>query len=251
LPRSRRPAARIAGRRLRPRPSLPLALSLGIAGSYLLFAALAAAHYPSVYGPWSDNTLSQLGNVHLNPNGYVLYLVGCALAGAFAIAFFVSLGRRRASGTSLQRWLVLLLQALGVVGGFALIMNAIFPENEYAQHHFWAGVVFNSFAVAALVAIPALWREGGLNFVLIAFDIAAFAAVILMFVFAKVHWVEWVPGGMFLLFPIVLAISPDPPAPSPNGRTQDVPTGEGEMTSPQLLPSPLEGEGPGVRGSRR
>jgi hypothetical protein len=98
------------------------------------------------------------------------------------------------------------MQALGIVGGFALFMNAIFPENEYAQHHFWAGVVFNSFAAAALVAIPALWRSRGHNTLLIAFDVAAFTAVILMFVFATVHWVEWVPGGMFLLFPIFLGV---------------------------------------------
>jgi hypothetical protein len=53
---------------------------------------LAAVHYPGIYGPWNDNTLSQLGNVNLNPHGYILYLVGCGLAGAFAIGFFLSLG---------------------------------------------------------------------------------------------------------------------------------------------------------------
>jgi cytochrome c-type biogenesis protein CcmF len=37
--------------------------------------------------------------------------------------------------------------------------------------------------------------------------------------------------------------TPHPPAPSPS-------RGEGEAIPPQLLPSPLEGEGPGVRGSR-
>jgi hypothetical membrane protein len=191
---------------LRRSRSLPLLLAIAVAGSYVLFAALAATRYPRIYGPWNDNTLSQLGNLNLNPDGYVLYLVGCALTGTFAIAFFTSLGRWRSSGTPTQNRLLLLLQSLGVVGGFALVMNAVFPENEYAQHHFWAGVIFNSFAAAALVAIPALWRAGTRNTALIAFDVAAFVAVILMFVFAPVHWVEWVPGAMFLLFPIVLGI---------------------------------------------
>jgi hypothetical membrane protein len=218
--------------------SRPLVLATALAGSYVLFAALSAARYPGDYGPWNDNTLSQLGNVNLNPDGYILYLIGCALAGAFAIGFFVSVGSRATGGTQNQRRLVVLLQALGIVGGFALFMNAIFPENHYGQHHFWAGVVFNSFAAAAIIAIPALWRPGGHNAVLISFDVAAFVAVILMFVFASVHWVEWVPGAMFLLFPVVLAISSHPEhtlAPRPRFPRH---AGVGEQVRPEDLPSP-------------
>jgi hypothetical protein len=51
-----------------------------------------------------------------------------------------------------------------------------------------------------------MWRVGRSNSGLIAFNLVAFAAVILMFVFASVHWVEWLPGAMFLLFPIVLGV---------------------------------------------
>jgi hypothetical membrane protein len=186
--------------------SLPLILGIAIGGSYAFFAALAALRFPHVYGPWQDNTLSQLGNPKLNPDGYILYLVGCAVAGIFAMAFFLSLGRWRVSGSPNQNRLLLLVQALGVVGGFALFMNAIFPENAYTPHHFWAGVVFNSFAAAALLAIPALWRTRSSNSGLIAFNVMAFAAVILMFVFAPVHWVEWLPAGLFLLFPPLLGV---------------------------------------------
>jgi hypothetical membrane protein len=177
-----------------------------MAGLFALCLVLAALRFPHAYGPWQDNTLSQLGNRNLNPNGYVLYLLGCGLAGALAVAFFLSLGPWKASRTRYQQRLLLLMQALGVAGGFALFMNAVFPENDYPQHHFWAGVVFNAFAVAAIVAIPALWRPSGSNFWLIAFDVAAFGAVILMFVFAPVHWVEWLPAAMFLLFPLFLGI---------------------------------------------
>jgi hypothetical membrane protein len=177
-----------------------------MAGSYALFGALAAAKFPHAYGPWQDNTLSQLGNRYLNPNGYVLYLIGCALAGILAIAFFLSLGRWRVSRTLSQSRLFLLVQALGVAGGFALFMNAVFPENEYTQHHFWAGVVFNTYAAAALLAIPALWRPDRPNSALITFNVVAFAAVVMMFVFSPVHWLEWPPAGMFLLFPLLLAV---------------------------------------------
>jgi hypothetical membrane protein len=186
--------------------SLPLILGIAVAGSYAFFAALAALRFPHVYGPWQDNTLSQLGNPTLNPDGFILYLVGCAVAGILAIAFFLSLGRWKVSGSRNQNRLLLLVQALGSVGGFALFMNAIFPENEYAQHHFWAGLVFNSFAAGTLLAIPALWRAGRSNSGLIAFNLVAFAVVILMYVFAPVHWLEWLPAGMFLLLPLLLGV---------------------------------------------
>jgi hypothetical membrane protein len=176
-------------------------------GSYTIFGAVAAMQFPHAYGPWHDNTLSQLGNPNLNPRGYVLYLVGCALAGLFAIAFFLSLGPWSASGTRTQNYLLRLAQTLGVVGGFAIFMMAFFPESEYTQHHFWAGLAFNAFAATALLAIPALWRADRSNAVVIGFNIVAFTTVILMFVFAPVHWVEWLPVSMFLLFPLLLGVS--------------------------------------------
>jgi hypothetical membrane protein len=182
-------------------------------GSFTLFGALAATRFPHAYGPWQDNTLSQLGNPHLNPRGYALYLVGCALAGIFAIAFFLSLGRCGVESSGPRHSFLRLVRLLGAVGGVALFMNGIFPESEFALHHFWAGVVFNSFAAAAILAIPALWRPGRFNWGLSSFNVAAFAAVILMFVFAPVHWVEWVPAGFLLLFPLLVGVFTRMPAP--------------------------------------
>ena len=114
---------------------------------------------------------------------------------------------------------------LGVAGTFGLLMNGVFPENVYALHHFWSGVIFNSYAAAALLAIPALWSSGRSNHALIAFSGAAFTFVILMFVFAPVHWLEWPPAAMFLMFPVFLALFPrtsedqatDRPGQSPAG----------------------------------
>jgi hypothetical membrane protein len=185
---------------------LPLAFALGVAGSFAVFGILAALRFPQPYGPWHDNTISQLGNPNLNPNGYALYLSGCVLAGLCAIGFFTCLSAYGRRDSRNQTRLLRLVQALGIVGGFALVMNAVFPESQYAQHHFWAGLVFNSFAAAAVVAIPALWSRGGSNSSLIVFNLVAFSAVILMFVFAPVHWMEWPPAVALLLFPLLLAL---------------------------------------------
>lgn len=185
---------------------IPLFLGASVAIAYVVCATVAAVRFPTSFGPWRDNTLSQLGNPRLNPAGHTVYLVGCGIAGALAIAFFASIGRWRASGTDMQRWVLLVVQALGVVGGVGLFMNAVFPETSYSQHHFWAGLLFNAFAATSLVSIPALVRPGRPHRTLIAFNVAAFAAVIFMFVFASVHWVEWLPAAMFLALPYVLAL---------------------------------------------
>ncbi len=184
----------------------PLILSAAMAGSFALFAALAAIRFPEGYGPWHGNTLSELGNPNLNPDGYVLYLIGCAVAGLCATAFFINLGRWHVSGTRGQNRLLLLLQLVGMIGGLGLFLNAIFPESQYVPHHIVAGLAFNCFAAAALIAIPALWRAGLWNLALIGLDIVGFIGVILMFVFSSVHWVEWVPVGMFILFPFLLTV---------------------------------------------
>lgn len=184
---------------------LPFLLSGAAASAFVIFGAMAASRFPRGYGPWYNDTLSELGNPLLNPNGYGFYLVGCAVAGVFAMISFIMLGHWRASGTHTQNRFLLLVQVLGVLGGLGLFMNAVFPENQLTMHHFWAGLLFNCFAAAAPLSIPALWRTGPWNGGLIALGIMGFASVIVMFVFASVHWVEWIPISMFVLFPLLLS----------------------------------------------
>lgn len=189
-----------------PWPRLSLFLGVALSVTYVVFGALAWVHFPGEYSPLHDNTLSQLGNRNLNPEGATFYLVGCALSGMLAIAFFFSLAFLGRSGTRAQNWLLWLVQGLGAIGGFALFMNAIYPEDVLPPHHFWAGVLFNSFGAAMLLAPVALWRQGHANLRLIAITALGSVAVILMFVFAGTHWVEWLPVTLFLLSPGLLGL---------------------------------------------
>jgi hypothetical protein len=186
-------------------PILPVVLALALCGSYVSFAALAAIHFPTAYSPL-HNTLSQLGNRTLNPGGFQLYLIGCFLGGIFAIGFFLSLAPWRASGSRLQNRALVLVQLLGVVGGFGLVMNAVFPENQLTIHHFWAGVVFNSLGAAMLLAPFAFRRPGRIDLGMVGLPIVAAVAVVLMFVFARDHVMEWVPSSLFLLSSAVLGV---------------------------------------------
>lgn len=181
----------------------PWLFGMLLAVAYGLCVVLAALRYPGAYGPLNNNTLSQLGNSHLNPHGAIYYLVGCALAGALAVAFFISLHPWRDTGSPLQNRLLFLVQALGVAGGVGLFMNAVYPENQLQLHHFWAGVVFNGFAAAMILAPFALHR-GKLHLGLTVVPLLGVVAVIVMFIFARTHWVEWLPVTLFLLSPSLL-----------------------------------------------
>ena len=174
--------------------------------SFIVFSALAASHFPTPYSPIHENTLSQLGNGKLNPHGAIFYLIGCAVTGLLAIAFFVSLFPWRDTGTSRQNRLLVIVQIVGVGAGLALIMNAVYPETSYRAHHFWAGVVFNGVGLVMLLAPFALWRPGRPNLSLAVIPSLGAVAVILMFIFAGVHWVEWIPVSLFLLCPSLFGL---------------------------------------------
>jgi hypothetical membrane protein len=180
-------------------------LGLSMGASYAFFAALAALRFPHSYGPWHGNTLSQLGNSTLNPHGAGFYLTGCIIAGVLGMAFFVSVGPWKEGGTRQQSRMLWLVQALGIAGGFGLVMNAVFPETDYALHHFFAGAVFNALGAATLLAPIALWRRDRSSRPIAAFCLLAAVAVIVMFIFPGSHWVEWLPVTMFLIFPSLIA----------------------------------------------
>lgn len=185
-------------------PSLSMLLGIGIGCSYAFFALIASRYYPSVYSPLNNNTLSQLGNHYLNPDGAIYYRIGCAVSGTLAMAFFASLTHWRQTGTEAQNRFLLSAQVLGVAGGFGLVMNAVYPEDQLAVHHIWAGVVFNCLGLSLLLSPFALWRRGHQNLTTSGVALIGSAAVVVMFVFARDHWVEWLPVTVFLIAPGVL-----------------------------------------------
>lgn len=185
-------------------PSLPLLLALAVTISYAGCAVLAWKYFPTAYSPLHNNTLSQLGNRNLNPHGSVFYLLGCALSGTFAIAFFLSISPWRFSGTQRQNQALRWVQIFGVVGGFGLIMNAVYPENQLQLHHFWSWIVFNGLGFAMFLSPFAFWRRGPANISVTVISILVVVTLLVMIPFAHVHWVEWVPITLLLISPAVV-----------------------------------------------
>lgn len=107
---------------------------------YCVFTFSSLAFYPAAYNP-VNNWLSDLGNSTHNPNGAVLYNVGCILTGIALFPFFIGLykwyssERRRRAG-------VVATQITGCAAAFSLIMIGVFSENYGKLHDLWSQIFF-------------------------------------------------------------------------------------------------------------
>jgi hypothetical protein len=185
----------------------PVASIAGItaAAVYLIFAFIAFLKYPSPYSPLT-NWLSDLGNPLANPSGAVFYRLGCALAGAALIIFYVKLGIWNA-GARRTRVLLTIAQCAGVFSAVSLIVTALFPlGTSTAVHSLWSMMLYVSlgffltFSATAFMKNP-FFKKG--------FGYYAFVTAGVNFVFGailhEVFWAEWTSVGMFMAYVLMMA----------------------------------------------
>ena len=185
----------------------PVASIAGItaAAVYLIFALIAYLKYPSPYSPLS-NWLSDLGNPLANPSGAIFYRLGCALAGAALIIFYVKLGIWN-TGARRTRVLLTIARCAGVFSALSLIVTAIFPLGaSTAVHSLWSMMLYISlgffltFSATAFMKNP-FFKKG--------FGYCAFVTAIVNFMFGailnQVFWAEWISVGMFMVYVLMIA----------------------------------------------
>jgi hypothetical protein len=179
----------------------------GIAAAvvYLTFASIAFLKYPSSYSPLT-NWLSDLGNPLANPSGAVFYRLGCTLAGAALIVFYVKLSIWN-TGARTTRALLAIAQCAGVFSAVSLIVTAVFPLGISTPiHSLWSMMLYMSlgffltFSATALMKNPA-FKKG--------FGYYAFATAGVNFAFGailhEVFWAEWISVGMFMAYVLMIA----------------------------------------------
>jgi hypothetical protein len=186
---------------------LPVASISGIAAVavYLIFTSISFLKYPSSYSPLT-NWLSDLGNPLANPSGAVFYRLGCTLAGAALVVFYVKLNMWN---TRVRRTRALLAtaQCAGVFSAVSLIVTAVFPlGTSTAIHSVWSMMLYISlgffltFSATALMKNPT-FRKG--------FGYYAFATAGVNFAFGailhEVFWAEWISVGMFMAYVLMVA----------------------------------------------
>lgn len=134
----------------------PVGAIAGIAAIviFCICTVTAVVLYPGPYNPlyaW----LSNLGNVNLNPRGAFFFNTANVLAGILLIPFFLGLF----IWYDPLRWrkaLLILGQAVGILGSVALIFIGIYPETRIPEHLIAADLFFSSLVVFLLILNLAL-----------------------------------------------------------------------------------------------
>jgi len=126
-------------------------LSIGGVLVIVFYCTLTLASIVLFPGPVSPLTawLSDLGNSSYNPLGAIFYNVGCVLTGLALFPFFVGFYQWYTS----EKWrksLIIVTQAVGFGGAFALVMIGVFSEDYGAIHHLWS-VTFFVFNLLVLI----------------------------------------------------------------------------------------------------
>jgi hypothetical membrane protein len=107
---------------------------------YCVFTFSSWALYPTPYSP-VNNWLSDLGNSTANPNGAILYNLGCILTGIALFPFFIGLCKWYTT----EKWrkaTLITSQAVGCAVAFALIMIGVFSEDAGSMHVLWSDIFF-------------------------------------------------------------------------------------------------------------
>ncbi len=173
---------------------------------YLAFTLLAWAAYPTTYGPFNNNWLSDLGDRNSNPAGAEFYVIGCIVTGVLVGASFVGLVAWRASGARVQRYLLAGVQVAGILGAVAIVMSAVYTIDQFAPHQFWSRMINVGFAVALFMSPFALRRPGRRLWPLVAVSALGYGSIVARLVFVDAHWLEWPSIGFLLAYMWVIAL---------------------------------------------
>lgn len=134
----------------------PVSAVTGIAAIviFCICTFTAVAFYPGPYNPlyaW----LSNLGNVHFNPRGAFFFNAANVLAGILLIPFFLGLYIWY-DPLRWRRVLLILGQAVGILGSVALIFVGIYPETRITGHLIAADLFFSSLVIFLVILNLAL-----------------------------------------------------------------------------------------------
>lgn len=147
---------------------------------YCIFTFTSLALFPPPFSAL-DNWLSDLGNSSYNPNGAVLYNLGCIFTGIMLFPFFLGLNKWYKEDLW-HKVLLIVIQSIGCFSGFALIMIGVFSEDFGAPHVFWSDVFFElNLAVLILASIALYFHPNFIKWISI-YGIVV-AVINLLFVF--------------------------------------------------------------------
>ena len=139
--------------------SWPLGCKAGVAliVVYLVFTFSSWALFPTPYSP-VDNWLSDLGNYEYNPDGAILYNLGCILTGAAGTLFVWGLKVWHTEERA-RTLVIKAAQGLGLLACVFLICIGIFSEDFPPYHGIFSVAFFLTFGLFILVFIPSVFTH--------------------------------------------------------------------------------------------
>jgi len=173
---------------------------------YIAFTILAWVAYPTTYGPFNNNWLSDLGNRTVNPSGATFYVIGCIATGILVGAAFVGLHAWHQGSARVQTYLLACVQVAGVLGSVAIVMTAIYTIDQFGAHEFWSRMINAGFAVSLFVSPFALRRRGMRLWPLIIVSAIGYGSIVARLIFVDAHWLEWPSIGLLLVYMWVIAL---------------------------------------------
>ncbi len=157
---------------------------------YFTCLLISMTFFPPPFSPL-NHMISDLGNSSLNPLGAAWFNVGNVLTGLGLVPFFIGFNIWQTEQKG-QRIRVKLLQIVGFVLAFAVIMIGIFSEDYYAAHVFWARMFFGADLVVMILSFLTFRRHPRFSKGISVYCLLATAMnIINAFPFGETPIVEW------------------------------------------------------------
>jgi hypothetical membrane protein len=172
---------------------------------YVLFTFIAFSQFPGAYSP-SNNWLSDLGSIDLNPKGAVFYNTGIILTGILLGLFFLGLSKWKIPASRVQNVMVEVTRWFGLLGCFAMVMSAIYPINHVAEHHVLSISLYILLGTAFMFSVFAFRYHPTLPRWILVFGVVTAMVDIASGIFQSFYWLEWVTVAFFLGYAITIGI---------------------------------------------
>lgn len=172
---------------------------------YFSFALLALWRFPGIYSPLR-NWLSDLGSSRLNPDGAIFYNLGIIVTGLFLLPFFLGLSSWKMQGYRVQNAMLALTCVLGLLGGLAMIMSAIYPIDHIEQHRAWSISLYILLGTAFVFSAAALRYDRRFPRWALGLGIITGLVDILSGIFHNVYLLEWITVALFLGYIFIVGI---------------------------------------------
>lgn len=169
--------------------SMVYSFGIVILAIFNIFTFISYALLSTSYSPM-NNFISTLGDYNFNPKGALIYNIGIMMMGIAYFPFFLTLRNWYIDDKS-NKFLLIIVQILGCLLGFTIIMIGIFSENFFVIHMLLAGTYFTFIIGIFFLLGVALYNHPDFNkkISVFGFIIAIIDVFLIISTFPLLEWI--------------------------------------------------------------